>query len=164
MDSGDSAGWLSDPLRPSTSSIRAASLSLLAYSRQPIKVVTLIQELQTLLRKGAVEPAPQSPGLYNSLFFIHPLNIQPVVVVRGLKRQQVAALTNFVGCFLSLSLSFFSSSALNDLAGPSAGPLARKTYSIPFFFIQKASGRGTPSLTSHPERLCHLVSFYMETP
>ena len=62
LDSGDSAGWLSDPLRPSTSSIRAASLSLLAYSRQPMKVVALIQELQTLLRKGAVEPAPQSPG------------------------------------------------------------------------------------------------------
>ena len=70
LDSGDSAGWLSDPLRPSTSSIRVASLSLLAYSRQPIKVVALIQELQTPLRKGAVEPAPQSPGFYNSLFLI----------------------------------------------------------------------------------------------
>ena len=54
-----------------------------------------------------------------------PLNIQPVVVVRGLKRQQVAALTNFVGCFFFLALSsFFSPSALNDLVGPSAGPLA----------------------------------------
>ena len=39
-----------------------------------------------------------------------PLNIQPVVVVRGLKRQQVAALTNFVGCFfLALSYFFFLS-------------------------------------------------------
>ena len=64
---------------------------------------------------------------------LNPLNIQPVVVVRGLKRQQVAALTNLVGCFFSCSLaSFFSPLALNDLAGPSAGPLARKTYSIPF--------------------------------
>ena len=70
LDSGDSAGWLSDPLRPSTSSIRAASLYLLTYSRQPIKVVALIQELQILLRKGAVEPASQSPGFYNSLFLI----------------------------------------------------------------------------------------------
>ena len=62
-----------------------------------------------------------------------PLNIQPVVVVRGLKRQRVAALTNFVGCFFSLLLlSFFSSKALNYLAGPSVVPLARKTYSIPF--------------------------------
>ena len=57
-----------------------------------------------------------------------PLNIQPVVVVRGLKRQQVAALTNFVGCFFSCSvlLLFFSPSALDGLAGPSAGPLAPK--------------------------------------
>ena len=35
-----------------------------------------------------------------------PFNIQPVVVVRGLKRLQAAALTNFVGCFL-LALSYF---------------------------------------------------------
>ena len=63
-----------------------------------------------------------------------PLNIQPVVIVRGLKRQQAAALTNFVGCFLLvLSNLFFLLllSALNDLIGPSAGPLARTTYSIP---------------------------------
>ena len=63
-----------------------------------------------------------------------PLNIQPVVVVRGLKRQQAAALTNFVGCFL-LALSYFCLlSVLNDLAGPSAGTLALTTYSIPFLF------------------------------
>ena len=35
---------------------------------------------------------------------VFPLNIQPVVVVRGLKRQQVAALTNIVGCFFSYSV------------------------------------------------------------
>ena len=45
-------------------------LSLLAYLRQPIKVVALTQELQTLLGKGAVEPAPQSSGFYNSLFLV----------------------------------------------------------------------------------------------
>ena len=45
-------------------------LSLPAYSRQPIKGVALTQELQTLLRKGAVEPAPQSPGFYNRLFLV----------------------------------------------------------------------------------------------
>ena len=44
--------------------------SLLAYSHQPIKIVALTQELQTLLRKGAVEPAPQSPGFYISLFLV----------------------------------------------------------------------------------------------
>ena len=56
-----------------------------------------------------------------------PLNIHPVVVVRGLKRQQAAALTNFVGCFL-LALSYFFFllflTALNDLTGP--------PYSIPY--------------------------------
>ena len=67
-------------------------------------------------------------------YAVHPLNIQLVVVVRGLKKQQAAALTNFVGCFI-LALSYFSLlllSALNDLTGPSAGPLARTTYYIPF--------------------------------
>ena len=42
--------------------------------------------------------------IYPSRLF--PLNIQPVDVVRGLKRQQTAASTNFVGCFL-LVLSYF---------------------------------------------------------
>ena len=39
-------------------------LSLPAYSRQSIK------ELQTLLRKGAVEPDPQSPGFYSCFFLV----------------------------------------------------------------------------------------------
>ena len=66
---------------------------------------------------------------------MHPLNIQPVVVVRGLKRHQAAALTNFVGCFLLALVSFLFSllilSALNDLTGPSAGPLAEQHIPIP---------------------------------
>ena len=45
-------------------------LSLPAYSPQSIKGVTLTQELQNLLRKGAVEPAPQSPGFYSRLFLV----------------------------------------------------------------------------------------------
>ena len=52
--------------------------------------------------------------------------------MRGLKRQQAAASTNFVGCFLLALSSFFFSlllTALNDLTGPSAGPLAQLTYS-----------------------------------
>ena len=43
-------------------------LSLPAYSPQSIKGVALTQELQNLLRKGAIEPAPQSPGFYSRLF------------------------------------------------------------------------------------------------
>ena len=88
--------WIPFDRRPPLSE---RPLSLLAYSRQPIKIVALTQKLQTLLRKGAVEPAPQSPDFYISLFL-----------------------------------------------------------------VQKTSGWGTPSLTSHPERRCRLVSFYMETP
>ena len=69
--------------------------------------------------------------------------------MRGLKRQQAAAFTNFVGCFLlALSYFFFSLlllSALNDLAGPSAGPLAQITYSIPFLLdLGPARGVGVP--------------------
>ena len=45
-------------------------LSLPTYSPQSIKGVALTQELQTLLRKGAVEPAPQSPGFYSRLFLV----------------------------------------------------------------------------------------------
>ena len=67
-----------------------------------------------------------------------PLNIQPIVVLRGLKRHQADALTNFVGCFLlALSFPFYLLllSALNDLTGPSAGPLAQIPYSF-IHFIQ----------------------------
>ena len=45
-------------------------LSLPAYSQQSIKGVALTQELQNLLQKGAVEPAPQSPGFYSRLFLV----------------------------------------------------------------------------------------------
>ena len=45
-------------------------LSLLAYSPQSIRGVALNQELQNLLRKGAVEPAPQSLGFYSRLFLV----------------------------------------------------------------------------------------------
>ena len=81
---------------------------------------------------------PTHPTTQQAFIILLPLNIQPVVVVRGLERQQASALTNFVGCFL-LALSFLFSllllSALNDLAGPSTGPLARITCSIPFHSI-----------------------------
>ena len=45
-------------------------LSLPAYSPQSIRGVALTQELQNLLRKGPVEPAPQSPGFYSRLFLV----------------------------------------------------------------------------------------------
>ena len=45
-------------------------LSLPAYSPQSIRGVALTQELQNLLRKGAVEPVPLSPGFYSRLFLV----------------------------------------------------------------------------------------------
>ena len=45
-------------------------LSLPAYSPQSIKGVALTQELQTLLRQGAVAPAPQSLGFFSRLFLV----------------------------------------------------------------------------------------------
>ena len=45
-------------------------LSLPAYFPHSIRGVALNQELQNLLRKGAVEPAPQSPGFYSRLFLV----------------------------------------------------------------------------------------------
>ena len=45
-------------------------LSLPAYSPHSIRGVALNQELQSLLRKGPVEPAPQSPGFYSRLFLV----------------------------------------------------------------------------------------------
>ena len=45
-------------------------ISLPAYSPHSIRGVSLNQELQNLLRKGAVEPAPQSPGFYSRLFLV----------------------------------------------------------------------------------------------
>ena len=67
--SGGSAGWLSDPLRPSTSFIRASSLpaGVLPTVHQGSR---LTQELQTLFRQGTVAPAPQSPGFYSRLFLV----------------------------------------------------------------------------------------------
>ena len=51
-------------------SLSERPLSLPAYSPQSIKGVALTQELQNLLRKGAVEPAPQSTGFYSRLFLV----------------------------------------------------------------------------------------------
>ena len=60
--------------------------------------------------------------------------------------------------FLLCLTSFFSPSALNDLAGPSAGPLARKTYSyspflrlpclFPFLPLSSVSSSFSPSCLS----------------
>ena len=67
--SGGSAGRLSDPFRPSTSSIRASTL--------PAGVLPTVHQGSRLnpgaskpSSEGAVEPAPQSPGFYSRLFLV----------------------------------------------------------------------------------------------
>ena len=69
LGSGGSAGRLPDPLRPSTSSIRASSL--------PAVVLPTVHQGSRLnpgasdpSSEGAVELAPQSPGFYSRLFLV----------------------------------------------------------------------------------------------
>ena len=67
LGSGGPSGRLSDPLRPLTSSVRAPTL--------PAGVLPTVHQGSLLdpgaskhSSKGAVEPAPQSPGFYSRLF------------------------------------------------------------------------------------------------
>ena len=61
LGSGGSAGRLSDPLRPSSSSIRVPNL--------PAGVLPTFHQ-GSRLKPGASEPAPQSPGFYSRLFLV----------------------------------------------------------------------------------------------
>ena len=45
-------------------------LSLPVYSPSSIKGTALFQEFQDLLHKGAIEPAPPTPGFYSRLFVV----------------------------------------------------------------------------------------------
>ena len=87
-----------------------------------------------------------------------PLSIQPVVVVSGLKRQQTAALTNFVGCFLLALSSFFFLLHLSDLTGPSAELLGQITPSIPLSYqaTRYTGFHGTISFPFMLERVWNL--------
>ena len=69
LGGGGSSGRLSDPFRPSTSSIRASTL--------PAGVLPTVHQgsrlnpgASTPSSEGAVEPAPQSPGFYSHLFLV----------------------------------------------------------------------------------------------
>ena len=67
---GGSAQGLYDSLCQSASSVRPSSLSLPAYFPSSIRGTALFQEFQDLLRKGAIELAPPTPGFYSSLFVV----------------------------------------------------------------------------------------------
>ena len=90
-----------------------------------MSVIAAVGKYGTMFSVGIKDAYSQIP--FNQNQGSIPLNNQPVDVARGLKRQQAAASTNFVGCFLLALVFPFSLlllSALNDLTGPSIGPLA----------------------------------------
>ena len=49
-----------------------------SYSPQSVKGRALEEEIQALRRKGAVEPAPPTPGFYSRMFVVTKANHQPV--------------------------------------------------------------------------------------
>ena len=69
LGSGGTAGRLSDPLRPSASSIRVPNLpaGVLPTLHQGSRLKPGASEPSS---EGAVEPAPQSPGFYSRLFLV----------------------------------------------------------------------------------------------
>ena len=86
----------------------AQELVLFISYRLDLRLLTLVQGAQKMLKKALEVVTDMYLGKWNSswrpVIALTPLHIQPVVVVRGLKRQQVATLTNFVGCFFSCSV------------------------------------------------------------
>ena len=93
-------------------------LSLPAYSPHSIRGVALNQELQNLLRKGAVEPAPQSPGFYSRLFHVKKAS----------------------GSWRPISPEFHPSRRLDDLPGP-ARRLSSGSSSPRFASLSSLRGR-----------------------
>ena len=115
-------------------------LSLLAYSPQSIKGVALTPELQNLLRKGAVEPAPQSPGFYSRLFLVQKASgsWRPII--------DLSTLNDYVTVSLpygdsSVSPSFHPSRRLDGFPGP-AGRLPAGSCSSRFASLSSLRGRG----------------------
>ena len=115
-------------------------LSLPAYSPHSIRGVALNQELQNLLRKGAVEPAPQSHG-----FLQPPLPRQEGFGVlaphhRPVDPERVHHLVTLPHGDSSVSPEFHLSRRLDDLPGP-ARRLPSGTSSPRFASLPSLRGR-----------------------
>ena len=110
-------------------------LSLPAYSPQSIRGVALTQELQNLLRKGAVEPAPQSPGFYSRLFLVQKASgsWRPIIDLSTLN--DLHHLGTLPHGDSSVSPEFHPPRRLDDLPGParrlSSGSSASRFASFP---------------------------------
>ena len=110
-------------------------LFLPTYSPQSIRGVALTQELQDLLRKGAVERAPQSPGFYSRLFLVRKASgsWRPII--------DLSTLNNYITSGTlphgdsSVSPEFHPPRRLDDLPGParrlSSGSSASRFASFP---------------------------------
>ena len=109
-------------------------LSLPAYSQQSIKGVALTQELQNLLQKGAVEPAPQSPGFYSRLFLVQKASgsWRPIIDLSTLNGYVTSSHFHME---TTISPSFHPSGRLDDLPGPAgrlpAGSCSSRFASLP---------------------------------
>ena len=87
--------------------VRALRRRLQRQLRQHLRLLPRLQSICSSCWCLAFDSIWDSSIFLVSFLFLVPLNIQPVVVVRGLWRQQAAALTNFVGCFLLALFYFF---------------------------------------------------------
>ena len=92
-------------------------ISLPAYSPHSIRGVALNQELQNLLRKGAVEPAPQSPGFYSRLFLVKKASgsWRPIIDLSTLNHYVTSSRFHMDS---SVSPELHSPRRLDDLPGP----------------------------------------------
>ena len=110
-------------------------LSLPAYSPQSIRGVALTQELQDLLRKGAVEPAPQSPGFYSRLFLVQKASGVVAPHHRSVDPERLHHLGTLPHGDSSVSPEFHPPRRLDDLPGParclSSGSSASRFASFP---------------------------------
>ena len=59
-------------------SLSPTPIVLDSYSPQSVKGRALEEEIQALHRKGAVEPAPLTPGFYSRMFVVTKADYRPV--------------------------------------------------------------------------------------
>ena len=116
-------------------------LSLPAYSPQSIKGVALTQELQNLLRKGVVEPAPQSPGFYSRLFLVQKASGSWRPIIDLVDPERLRHLVSLPHGDSTISPSFHPFGRLDGLPGP-AGRLPAGSCSSRFASLSSLRGRG----------------------
>ena len=120
-------------------------VSLPAYSPHSIRGVALNQELQDLLRKGAVEPAPQSPGFYSRLFLVKKASgsWRPIIDLSTLNR--LRHLITLPHGDPSVSPELHPPRRLDDLLGPARRVSSGSSSSRLASFSSLSCWTGSPS-------------------